>query len=71
MKWFFSIVYIAVAVLVFFSIRRMKNHISQSKHYSRHPDKFKHEFGGWVSDALVAILWPLQIIGIFIAMLKG
>ena len=66
-----SVLYVAVACLVMHIIRSTKRRIAGSKHYSRHPEKLKAEFGGFASDLICSILWPFQIIGLLVYGMKG
>lgn len=64
------ILYSAIAIWVFWLIRNLKKDISQRKHYARHPERLKQEFGGLFSDIVCAAFWPLQIIGFLVFLLK-
>lgn len=65
-----SVLYVAVAVMCFRFLRKTKQHISESKHYRRHPEQME-EFGGTITDVVVSALWPLQVIGFLFYGMKG
>ena len=66
-----SIAYLAIAGLFLYIVVRTKRHLAQSKHYSKHPEQFKAEFGSLASDVICSILWPFQIIGFLVYGMKG
>lgn len=66
-----TVFYLAVAGLCLYLIRKMKRNLSQRKYYARHPERLKMEFGGFLSDLLCALLWPLQTIGLLFYGMKG
>lgn len=64
-----SIVYLLIAILVFRASYIMNEDLKRRKHYQKHPDRY----GVMPTWALVCVaaLWPLQIIGVFIYLLRG
>ena len=58
-----SILYIVIGFMFFRFIRKTKKHISQSKFYSKHQERFSKDFGGLASDVTCSVLWPLQVFG--------
>lgn len=65
------IAYFAVACFLFYVVTKLKKDLLQRKHYARHPERVKQEFGGIISDIVCAILWPLQIVGLFVFLARG
>lgn len=64
-----SIVYLLIAILVFRASYIMNEDLKQRKHYKKHPERYG-VMPTWAL-VLVAALWPLQIIGVFIYLLRG
>lgn len=67
----FAVLYVGIACFMFHSLRKLKQDLLQRKHYARHPERVEQEFGGIVSDIVCAILWPLQIIGVFMFIFRS
>lgn len=67
----FAVVYIGISCFIFHSVRKLKKDLLQRKHFSRHPERIEQEFGGIASDIVCAILWPLQIVGVFVFLARG
>lgn len=72
MIWWIAFValYVGIACFTFHTLRKLKQNLLQRKHYARHPERVEHEFGGIASDIVCAILWPLQIVGVFLFIMK-
>lgn len=67
--WIASAAYVLIAVLVFRSAYATNEDLKQRKHYAAHPERYGVD-PTWVLF-FVAALWPIQIIGLFVYLLKG
>lgn len=60
--------YLCIAVVVFSFFYNINEDLKQGKFYKEHPERYGVS-PTWVL-ALIAILWPLQIVGLFIYILR-
>ena len=56
--------YLGIAVIVFRFAYYTNEGLKQRKHYKKHPEMYGVEPVWFI--ALISILWPLQVIGLFI-----
>lgn len=61
--------YLGIAVLVFRFVYYANEDLKQRKHYKKHPERYGVE-PVWVL-AIISILWPLQVVGLFIYLCGG
>lgn len=63
------VVYLMIAALVFRFVYRANEDLKQRKHYKAHPERYGVE-PVWVL-AIISLLWPLQLIGLLMYIIKG
>lgn len=63
-----SVIYVAIAMLVFRFLIKSEKSILGTKMGRRHPERFKDPM--WL-HVIVAALWPLQIVGFFAGISRG
>lgn len=56
--------YACIAICVFRFVYNVNEHLKQRRHYNKHPERYG-AMSVW-SLAIISILWPLQVIGLFI-----
>ena len=59
-----AIVYVCIAICVFRFAYNANEDLKQRKHYNKHPERYG-VLPVW-GLAILSILWPLQVIGLFI-----
>lgn len=64
-----AMVYICIAVLVFRFAYNINEDLKQRKHYKKHPERYG-VVPVWVI-ASISILWPTQVVGLFIYLCGG
>lgn len=65
-----SILYFVIACFFYRVIACLKKSLSERKHYVRHPERLKQEFGGFWTDFFVAAFWPLQLVGVLVFLFR-
>ena len=63
-----SVIYVAIAIVVFRFLIRSEKRILETKMGRRHPERFKDPM--WF-NVIVAALWPLQIVGFIAGISRG
>ena len=64
-----SAAYLGIAVLVFRCAYYANEDLRQRKHYKKHPERYG-VLPVW-GLAILSILWPLQVVGLFIYICGG
>ena len=60
-----GIAYLSIALILFIWLYRKQKEMAWHKHFRRHPELLDPT---WVLF-LVALFWPLQIVGLFLALI--